>query len=190
MKKLGESGKLPSFRMTIEKRISAADGLLAASRPEFGQEITNEDPLFSTQTEIAKKIQGKLRVRKSQKLNARDPNDRPPTHDKTDTEPDHGEDFSMRLADIWENNSEVASVLSAFGSTAPAEEVRARLLKEAGVVQCQAGGGASLEEVGVGRGRRLCQLVASERRCGEHEQLLSRLIEERMRKLTDVLRTR
>jgi hypothetical protein len=42
MKKLNESGKLPSFRMTIEKRISANENLLTSSKPEFGQEITNE----------------------------------------------------------------------------------------------------------------------------------------------------
>jgi hypothetical protein len=72
MKKVNESGKLPSFRMTVEKRISANEQLMASSKPEFGQEITNEDPvLSSTQSEISKKIQSKLRVRRSQKLNTR-----------------------------------------------------------------------------------------------------------------------
>jgi hypothetical protein len=45
----------------------------------------------------------------------------------------------MRLADIWENNAEVGTVLASFASTAPAEEVRQRLLREAGMLQCQAG---------------------------------------------------
>jgi hypothetical protein len=139
MKKTNESGKLPSFRTTIEKRISNNEQLLTSSKPEFGQEITNEDPvLSSTQSEISKKIQSKLRVRRSQKLNTREINDRPSTLEKTETEGDNGEDFSMRLADIWENNSEVAAVLASFGSCVPAEEVRQRLLKEAGMLQCQA----------------------------------------------------
>lgn len=47
MRKANESGKLPSFRMTIEKRISANDQL-TSSKPDFGQEITNEDPVLST----------------------------------------------------------------------------------------------------------------------------------------------
>lgn len=139
MKKTSESGKLPSFRMTIEKRSSNNEQLLTSSKPEFGQEITNEDPVLSTtQSEISKKIQSKLRVRRSQKLNTKEINDRPSTLEKTETEGDNGEDFSMRLADIWENNSEVAAVLASFGSSAPAEEVRQRLVKEAGMLQCQA----------------------------------------------------
>lgn len=102
MKKNNESGKLPSFRMTIEKRISNNDQFLTSSKPDFGQEITNEDPgLSSTQSEISKKIQSKLRVRRSQKLNTREINERPSTLEKTETEGDNGEDFSMRLADIW-----------------------------------------------------------------------------------------
>lgn len=66
MKKINENGKLPAFRTTIEKRISANQNLLSASKPQFGQEITNEEPLMSsTQSDIAKKIQSKLRVRRA-----------------------------------------------------------------------------------------------------------------------------
>jgi hypothetical protein len=57
------------------------------------------------------------------------------------------------------------------------------------MLQCQSNG-ENLEELIVLRVKKLCQLVASEKRCGEHEQMLSRLIDDRMRKLTDVLRTR
>lgn len=81
-----------------------------------------------------------MRVRRSQKLNTRENNERPNTFEKTETESDPYEDFSIRLGEIWENNSEVSTIITAFGSTVPADEVRRRLLREAGVLQCQSTG--------------------------------------------------
>ena len=49
---------------------------MALTKPEFGQEITNEEPpLAATQNEITKKIQSKLRLRRaivSQKRESRE----------------------------------------------------------------------------------------------------------------------
>ncbi len=50
----------------------------------------------------------------------------------------------MKLVDVWENNSEVAAVLASFGSTVHAEEVRQRLLREAGMLQCHVGSSQNL----------------------------------------------
>lgn len=69
---------------------------MALTKPEFGQEITNEEqPLSYTQNEITKKIQSKLRLRKaivSQKRESRE-EDRTGTIDRVSVENNDLEDF-------------------------------------------------------------------------------------------------
>jgi hypothetical protein len=48
-KKICSSGlKLPSFRAYTEKRSTNHENLLALTKPEFGQEIVNEEPSLSS----------------------------------------------------------------------------------------------------------------------------------------------
>lgn len=95
MRRHNESTKLPSFRPNLEKRHSNNE-LLALTKPEFGQEITNEEPqLSATQHEITKKIQSKLRLRKavaSQKRESRE-EERTATVDRVSVDNNDIEDF-------------------------------------------------------------------------------------------------
>jgi hypothetical protein len=68
MKKTSESAKFPTFRGQMEKRTSAFDPLFSTSKPDTGQDLSVEfvgGQMSSTQVEIAKRIQNRLRMRKA-----------------------------------------------------------------------------------------------------------------------------
>jgi hypothetical protein len=83
---------------------------------------------------------------------------------------------------------EISQLLIKYSSIA-ADKLKGRVMKESGMMRCKSANN-DLEELLVGRVRRLCQLMVSEQRCSEQESLLSRLLEDRMRKLTDTMKTR
>jgi hypothetical protein len=88
MKKTCESAKFPSFRQQFEKRPSAFDIHHCSLKPESGQDAFNENQsnqMISTQSEIAKRIQNRIRLKKateSEKRISREMVERTNTYEK------------------------------------------------------------------------------------------------------------
>lgn len=80
------------------------------------------------------------------------------------------------MEEIWENSPDISEVLEEFASSVVPSKLKERLLKEAGKLRCQSLTN-NLEELMVLRVKKLCLLMTSERRCGEHETLVTRLLD-------------
>ena len=66
MSKGNEGTNLPAVRRKLTKRTTIQEMPLSQSKPEFGQELSNDPGVFATsQPDIAKKIQQKMRVRRA-----------------------------------------------------------------------------------------------------------------------------
>ena len=130
-------------------------------------------------------MQAKLRVRRatgSQKRLAQDQAQLSTTSDNIAKEEDFGEEFALRVGDLWENCEEIGKAVAGWASEISPQEMRLRIVRELSVMQCQVHS-QELEQVVMSRVHKVGEMAKRERRCREQEDKLEQKFEDRMKKL-------
>ena len=125
----------------------------------------------STQTDVAKKIQAKLRVRRatgSQKRIQKQTAERLNISDKLSEDTDPIAEFEQKVDHLWENSEEVSEVVNSFANVINGQSMKEKLLKECGVLQCQSAA-SEMESVIVARLKKIGEMAKTMKRCTEHE---------------------
>ena len=188
MKKTCESGKLISNRHPVERRNSNNDLV----KPGSTQELTSTECFLPSPSDLNKKIKEKLRVRRatgSQKKISKDIAERINTSDKMIEEPLPAEAFEQKINFLWENSEEVGNAVNSWASVIKPQEMKEKIIREWGLIQCQVHS-SELEEVVLARVLKLGNMAKAAKRCREHEEVMGRKFEERMKKLGAILKSR
>ena len=109
--------------------------------------------------------------------------------DKMLEEVDLVEEFQQKVNYFWENSEELGNKVKKWAHLIRPNEMKQKILKEYGLIQCQVHQG-DYEQIVMERVAKAGQMAKAARRCREHEEVMGRKFDERMKKLTDILQSR
>ena len=89
----------------------------------------------------------------------------------------------------WENSESIGKAINNWSTVISPQELKEKIIKEWGLIQCQTHS-QDFEEVLLARIERLGGMTKAARRCKEHEEVLGRKFEDRMKKLGELLKSR